>query len=133
MPQIFPRSTNTLAWLSLTAFPLGGALTLWLCLLYSRSSYGTGAGVQRVQPVRFSDQHHAGDLGIDCRYCHTRVEYSPYAGFPPTHTCMNGHSQMWVCSEMLAPVRESCWTDQSLKWRHIYNLMTIAPDDYCCG
>jgi hypothetical protein len=122
MPQIFPRRTNTLAWVSLAGLPLGGALTLWLCLLYTRSSYGTGVGVVRVQPVPFSHQHHAGDLGIDCRYCHTSVETSPYAGLPPTHTCMNCHSQMWVGSDMLEPVRASYRRNQSLKWHRIYNL-----------
>jgi hypothetical protein len=122
MPQIFPRRTNTLAWVSLAGLPLGGALTLWLCLLYTRSSYGTGIGVVRVQPVPFSHQHHAGDLGIDCRYCHTSVETSSYAGLPPTHTCMNCHSQMWVGSDVLEPVRASYRSNQSLKWHRIYNL-----------
>jgi Cytochrome c7 and related cytochrome c len=122
MPQIFPRRTNTLAWVSLAGLPLGGALVLWLCLLYTRSSYGTGAGVTRVQPVPFSHQHHAGDLGIDCRYCHTSVETSSYAGLPPTHTCMNCHSQMWVGSDVLDPVRASYRTNESLKWHRIYNL-----------
>src|SRR5438270_11208725 len=120
MTQIFPRSTNTLAWLSLAAFPLGGAATLWLCLLYTRSSYGTGAGIQRVQPVPFSHQHHVGDLGIDCRYCHTSVEHSSYAGLPATRICMNCHSQMWVGSDMLEPVRASYRTDKSLQWQRIY-------------
>lgn len=122
MPQIFPRRTNTLAWVSLAGLPLGGALALWLCLLYTRSSYGTGAGVTRVQPVPFSHQHHAGDLGIDCRYCHTSVENSSYAGLPPTHTCMNCHSQMWVGSDVLEPVRASYQSNKSLKWHRIYNL-----------
>jgi hypothetical protein len=130
MPQIFPRATNTLARVSLLGLPLGGAFVLWVCLLYTRSSYGTGAGVTRVQPVPFSHQHHVGDLGIDCRYCHTAVEHSPYAGLPPTHTCMNCHSQMWVGSDMLQPVRDSYATDQSLRWKRLYNLPGFVYFDH---
>jgi hypothetical protein len=122
MPQIFPRSANTVAWLSLFSAPLVLAFILWVCLIYTRSSYGTGAGIARVQPVPFSHQHHVGILGIDCRYCHTTVESSSYAGMPPTKTCMNCHSQIWVGSQMLAPVRESYRDDKSLVWKRVYNL-----------
>src|SRR6516165_8794956 len=104
MPQIFPRSANTVARLSLFGLPLVLAFVLWVCMIYTRSSYGTGAGIARVQQVPFSHQHHVGILGIDCRYCHTTVESSSYASMPPTKTCMNCHSQIWVGSQMLAPV-----------------------------
>ena len=83
-----------------------------------------------TQPVPFSHQHHVGDLGIDCRYCHTAVEKSSYAGMPPTETCMNCHSQIWVGSDMLAPVRESYRTDQSLHWQRIYNLPGFVYFDH---
>ena len=80
MAQVFFRASNTIAKVTLLGGPLLGAFVLWLCLVYARSSYGTGAGEVRVQPVPFSHQHHVGDLGIDCRYCHTAVERSSYAG-----------------------------------------------------
>jgi hypothetical protein len=130
MPQVFPRSMNTVAWLSMFGVPLGGALTLWVCLIYTRSSYGTGAGVVRVQPVPFSHQHHVGDLGIDCRYCHTAVEHAAYAGMPPTKTCMNCHSQIWVGSVMLEPVRQSYATGKPLHWQRIYNLPGFVYFDH---
>src|SRR5436853_4121687 len=98
MPQIFRPRSNTIARVSLLAGPLCGAFVLWLCLTYTRSSYGTGAGVAREQLVPFSHQHHVGVLGIDCRYCHTSVEHAPNAGFPSTDICMNCHSQIWVGS-----------------------------------
>jgi hypothetical protein len=130
MPQIFPRSANTLARLSVLALPLLGMFVLWACLLYTRSSYGTGAGIVRVQPVPFSHEHHVGVLGIDCRYCHTSVENSSYAGLPPTKTCMNCHSQIWVGSEMLAPVRQSYRDGQPLSWYRIYNLPGFVYFDH---
>jgi hypothetical protein len=107
MPQIFHRSTNTLSRLSIfgALFVLAGLL--WALAAINRSAYMTGQGVARVQPVQFSHKHHAGELGIDCRYCHTQVETAAYAGIPPTQTCMNCHAQIWADSPFLAPVRAS--------------------------
>jgi hypothetical protein len=130
MPQIFPRSANTIAKVSLIGSFLLVLAVVWLCLLFIRSSYGTDAGVVRVQPVPFSHEHHVGVLGIDCRYCHTTVEHSSYATFPPTKTCMNCHSQIWVGSEMLAPVRDSYRTGRSLKWHRVYNLPGFVYFDH---
>jgi hypothetical protein len=121
MARVFPRFTNTVARYSILGGLLGGAFVLWACLTYIRSSYGTGAGVVHVQPVPFSHEHHVGVLGIDCRYCHTTVERSSYAGMPPTKVCMNCHSQIWVGSDMLAPVRDSYRTNRSLVWHRVYN------------
>ncbi len=114
MPQIFSRSANTLTRASVFAVPLLGCFLVWGVFVFGQSSYGTGSGIDRVQPVPFSHEHHVGVLGIDCRYCHTSVENSSYAGMPPTKTCMNCHSQIWVGSDMLEPVRESYRTDDSL-------------------
>lgn len=130
MPQIFAPRHNVIARLSLLGGPLFGAFVLWSCLVFTRSSYGTGAGIIHVQPVPFSHQHHVGDLGIDCRYCHTSVEHSPYAGMPPTETCMNCHSQMWVGSDMLEPVRESYRTNKPLQWKRVHNLPGFVYFDH---
>src|SRR5207248_4935652 len=107
MPQVFPRWTNTVSKMSLLGLPIFAAVATWTFMVYLRSSYGTGAGVAHVQPVPFSHQHHVGVLGIDCRYCHTSVEHSAFAGMPTTKICMNCHSQIWAGSEMLRPVRDS--------------------------
>jgi hypothetical protein len=94
----------------------------WVFYVYARSSYATDAGVARVQPIPFSHEHHVGGLGIDCRYCHTTVEISSFAGMPSTKTCMNCHSQIWVGSAMLEPIRESYRTGRSIQWERVYNL-----------
>jgi hypothetical protein len=130
MPQIFFRSSNTIARVSLIGGPLLASLVIWNCLVYARSSYGTGAGEVRVQKVPFSHEHHVGVLGIDCRYCHTAVERSSYAGMPPTKTCMNCHSQIWVGSTMLAPVRESYRNGKPLEWQRVYNLPGFVYFDH---
>ena len=74
------------------------------------------------QPVPFSHKHHVSDDGIDCRYCHTSVEKSSFAGLPPTETCMTCHSQIWTDSPMLAPVRASFATNTPLKWNRVHDL-----------
>src|SRR5260370_24673126 len=130
MPQIFPRSANTIAKVSLSALPLSLAFGWWVCLQFTRSSSGTNSGTVRVQPVPFSHQHHVGVLGIDCRYCHSTVEESSYASLPPTKTCMNCHSQIWVGSDTLAPVRDSYKSCKSLRWHRIYNLPGFVYFDH---
>jgi hypothetical protein len=77
----------------------------------NQSAYYTNVNVARQQPVPFSHKHHVTDDGIDCRYCHTSVEKSGFAGLPTTHTCMSCHSKLWLNSSMLEPVRVSYATD----------------------
>ncbi len=122
MPQIFHPSTNTLS--RLTIF---GASVLVLGLLLSgylimQSPYQTQVRVVRPQPVPFSHEHHVRGLGIDCRYCHTSVETSSFAGLPPTHTCMTCHSQIWANSPMLEPVRTSLAENKPLVWTRVHDL-----------
>jgi formate-dependent nitrite reductase cytochrome c552 subunit len=126
MAQIFHPSTNTVSKLTIfgAVFLIGGLL--WLLAELNRSSYVTQANVVRPQPVPFSHKHHVSGLGIDCRYCHTAVEQSAFAGIPSTSTCMNCHSQIWTNSPMLEPVRESYRTGQPLRWTRVHNLAEFA-------
>ena len=119
MSQIFHRSTNTIARLSIYGALFFGALAVYLLYVFAGSPYVTDANEAKVQPVPFSHRHHAGELGIDCRYCHTSVENSSDAGMPPTRTCMTCHSQIWVGSPMLEPVRASYRDDKSLEWTRV--------------
>jgi hypothetical protein len=122
MPQIFHRSFNTISKVTIfgAVFILAGAGWAWA--RYVRSSYATGAGVAREQPVPFSHQHHVSGLGIDCRYCHTSVETSGFAGVPPIRTCMNCHNQIWNSSPLLEPIRESYRSGKPLAWARVHNL-----------
>ncbi len=122
MPQIFRRSTNTLSRLSIFGAVGAVFLGLWGLDLINRSSYVTQVGVARTQPVQFSHKHHAAELGIDCRYCHTSVERTAVAGIPPTRTCMNCHAQIWSDSPFLEPVRSSWRTDHSIRWIKVHDL-----------
>jgi hypothetical protein len=121
---------NYLSWLTIVGSLACLAGVIWASLIYTRSSFGTNAGVMREQPVPFSHEHHVGVLGIDCRYCHDSVEQAAFAGMPATKTCMNCHSQMWVGSTMLEPVRASYKSDEPLHWHRVYNLPGFVYFDH---
>jgi len=91
-------------------------------LAAARSPYLTRQNITRQQPIQFSHKHHVGDDGIDCRYCHTSVETSAFAGIPPTKTCMNCHSVLFSNAGYLEPIRESYRTDKSIEWVKIHRL-----------
>src|SRR5262250_1582578 len=120
--QIFHRSANVISRASIYAGIFTLAFALWACVQMQRSPYVTYAGVVRPQPAPFSHQHHVAALGIDCRYCHTSVETSSFAGIPPTKTCMNCHSQIWTSAPLLEPVRESFRSGRSLVWNRVNDL-----------
>jgi hypothetical protein len=122
MSQIFPKSANAIARMSLI-----GVLTLvvfggWLLMTLMRSSWLTRQNEIIEQPIQFSHLHHVGGEGFDCRYCHTSVEKSAFAGIPPTKTCMNCHSQIWTNAPILEPVRASFKNDTPLTWIRVNNL-----------
>jgi hypothetical protein len=119
MAQIFHRSTNTIARVSIY-----GTLLLILLLGYAvdvvnKTAYVTEVNIARPQPIPFSHKHHAGELGLDCRYCHSSVEESSSAGMPPTQTCMTCHSQIWAQTEMLEPVRASYRDSKPIAWTRV--------------
>jgi len=122
MPQIFHRSTNTYSRITIfgAVFILGFLTSVFTVL--DRSAYATRQAEVREQPIPFSHAHHVGALGIDCRYCHTTVETSSFANLPPTKTCMNCHSQIWLTSPTLEPVRASFRDDKSIAWTRVHDL-----------
>ena len=122
MSQVFHRSANIVSKVSIVVLVVLIGGLLWFMDAWSRSGYNTQAFVSRVQPVQFSHKHHAGDDGIDCRYCHTSVEVSATAGIPPSKTCMNCHAQIWSNAPYLEPVRESFRSGQPIKWVRVHDL-----------
>src|SRR4051812_41890939 len=126
MSQIFHRSANTISRVSIfgAVFAVAGLLVLFAQV--NRSPWITEARVPREQPIQFSHERHVAGNGIDCRYCHTSVEQSAFAGIPPTKTCMNCHSQIFANSPYLEPVRESFRTGKSIEWTRVHDLPDFA-------
>ncbi len=122
MAQIFHRSANTLSRVTIFGAVFIVAFVLWVIGGIVRSPVATDQGIEREQPVPFSHQHHVAGLGIDCRYCHTTVEKSSFAGIPPTETCMNCHAEIWTNADMLGPVRASFATGKPLVWSRVHRL-----------
>ena len=130
MPQIFHRSTNTISRVSIFGAVFILAFLGWLFYELEASPYTTQQNVAREQPVQFSHAHHVGAIGIDCRYCHTSVEKAAFAGIPPIKTCMNCHSQIWLQSPYLEPVRESFRSDRSIAWTRVHDLPDFVYFDH---
>jgi len=117
--QIFHPSTNTLSRLSIYGAVVFLGLLSYVLYEVGQSSYYRAQTIPQIQPVPFSHEHHVAQLGIDCRYCHASVEKSAFAGMPSTQTCMSCHLQIWTNAPMLAPVRESYETGQSIAWTRV--------------
>jgi hypothetical protein len=123
--QIFPRTLNLLPLvLAIVTFVAGGAVTgiVW----YYFSPKNLQVGYTPEQPVHYSHRLHAGELGIDCRYCHANVERSAEALVPPTQTCMGCHSVIKTQSARLALVRQSWETGEPIPWVRVHKLADHA-------
>lgn len=125
MSNIFPKSVNKLPLqIIVFLFVFGGIATAGVTY-YMTPKY-TRVGYAPVQPVPFSHAIHAGQLGIDCRYCHVGVDKGPASTVPAAQTCMNCHNQVKVDSPLLAVVRESYETGKPVPWVKIHQVPDYA-------
>ncbi|HNC23319.1 MAG TPA: cytochrome c3 family protein [Opitutaceae bacterium] len=119
MSKLFPKSANKLplqiiVYLVVLAGVVTAGATYYMTPKYTRVGYAP------VQPVPYSHALHAGQLGIDCRYCHSNVDKSGVANLPTAQTCMNCHNQVKKDSPLLAVVRHSYETGESVPWVKIH-------------
>ncbi len=127
--QIFPRWTLKIPPMIAIGAALAGPVVIG-AMWYYFSPRHTDVGYQPRQPVPYSHKLHAGDLGIDCRYCHTNVEKSSVAMVPPTQTCMNCHSVVQKDSVALAPIRESWASGAPVPWVRVHKIPDYAFFDH---
>jgi hypothetical protein len=123
--QIFPEWSNKVFPVLLVAVLIGGMATVGLFWYFGSPKY-TDIGYRPVQPVPYSHKLHAGDLGLDCRYCHVGVEVSASATIPPTQTCMNCHTLVKADSKKLATVLESWTKGTPIEWIRVHDLPDYA-------
>ncbi len=124
---MFPRWVNYLLPL-LVIGAVGGALYAPVIVNYGFSAKTLNVGYAPEQPVPYSHELHVGELGIDCKYCHTTVDKAAFAAIPPTSTCMNCHSNqpnvngVKKGSVKLAPVYDSYATGKPVEWIKVHDL-----------
>jgi len=121
LKPILPKWTNYLKEIAGVA-TVGGGLYVTVLIWFGFSPKTIAVGYAPEQPVPYSHKLHAGDLGIDCRYCHTTVEEHGYAAIPPTQTCMNCHDKIWHESPKLEPLRTAHAEGKPLEWRKVHDL-----------
>jgi len=130
MAQVFHPVMNTVAKASIFGAVFIIAFVAWAAAEWYVSPYFTQVNVPREQPLQFSHEHHVSGLGIDCRYCHSSVEESSFAGIPSTKVCMSCHSQIWTSAPILEPVRASWRTGTPIRWTRVHDLPDYAYFDH---
>src|SRR5262245_43672172 len=121
MSAIFPKWTNRLPIMIIVGGLLGGTAAIAGMWYYFTPKYSR-VGYQSIQPVAFSHATHAGQLGVDCRYCHNAVEISWDSNIPSSSTCMNCHSQLLQDDPRLALVRESEASGRPIPWVQVHRV-----------
>ncbi len=132
---VFPKWVNYLLPVLIVA-AVGGAAYAPLFVNYGMGAPALKVGYMPQQPVPFSHKVHVGQLGMDCRYCHTTVDKAAFAAIPPTETCINCHNPQDAVngirkkSEKLAPVHESYITGKPVEWIEVHQLAEYAFFDH---
>ncbi len=129
MSQIFPKWANFVPVAVIVGLIGSGSFAVGFIWYFGSPNF-LDAGYRPKQPVPFSHRLHAGELGMDCRYCHASVERSQEANIPPTQTCMNCHSMVLPESEKLQPIRESFKTGAPVKWVRVHKIAEYAYFDH---
>ena len=125
MSNIFPKSANKLPLQIIVYLVVLSGIVTAGANYYMTPKY-TRVGYAPVQPVPYSHALHAGQLGIDCRYCHSNIEKSGVANLPTAQTCMNCHNQVKKDSPLLAVVRHSYETGEAVPWVKIHQVPDYA-------
>jgi menaquinone reductase, multiheme cytochrome c subunit len=122
---VFPRWSNSLLPAAIIAAMVTPLYVVYV-IAYGFSPKTTDVGYQPVQPINYSHELHAGQMGIDCRYCHNTVEYTAKASIPPTQTCMNCHTQIHKDSPNLKPLWNSYEKGTPVLWTRVHDLPDYA-------
>jgi hypothetical protein len=130
MPAVFPPWSNAAFRIAIGVVALTVVAIPCALMVLVRTPYITGEGDPIEQPVMFDHRHHVRDNGMDCRYCHSTVETSTFAGMPPTELCMGCHGQIWTESPLLAPVRKSWFEKRPIVWARVNKLPDFLKFDH---
>ena len=128
MEQLFRRRVELGVKLVLLSLLLATVAALaWMVSLANATDH---VGEAQAQPIPFSHKHHVGDVGLDCRFCHSTVETSAFAGMPSTQVCMGCHSQLFAQQGILRLLQASTASGQPIGWRRVHSLPGFAYFDH---
>lgn len=127
--QIFPKKLNLLPLVGAVG-GAGAGITVVALLWFYAAPENLQVGYAPKQPIAYSHKLHVGELGLDCRYCHSNVEESAHAMVPPTQTCMGCHAVVKKDSPMLEPLRESWKTGEPVPWVRVHKVPDHAYFDH---
>ena len=130
MPGLFPRWSDLAFRAGLGAIVLVAIGVPVGLMAYVRTPYNQDRHLVIEQPVQFDHRHHVEDDGIECLYCHSAAERAASAGVPATEVCMGCHSQVWNQSTLLAPVRDSFYSDRPIAWNRVHDLPDFVHFDH---
>lgn len=125
---------NNRGWFGVTVFI--GVIALLSAGMVDLMQIGVFEDYKPEQPIAYSHKLHAGDLGIDCKYCHNSVTKSRHAGIPTVNVCMNCHKAVDVGTttgtEEIAKIYDAAGFDidtrsytgetKPIKWVKVHNL-----------
>ncbi|MBK9071219.1 MAG: cytochrome c3 family protein [Myxococcales bacterium] len=122
---IFPEWTETFKkWVRILV--LGAPVYLVALVAYGVTPEAIRIGYMPEQPVPYSHALHAGELGLDCRYCHNTVDKSAKASVPPAATCMNCHNSVRKDSPKLTAIRTAFATGEPVAWVRVHDVPDYA-------
>ena len=130
MAALFPPWANAAARATLVACAVVGTGVPLGLMAWVRTPNATRQYAPVSQPVPFDHRLHVTGFGIDCRYCHSAVERSATAGIPATSMCVPCHTESWMRSPQLAPVRQSMATGQPIPWNRVHALPDFVYFDH---
>src|SRR5262249_4403190 len=122
MAALFPPSSNTVLRVALVAIAISVLVSILLLMVFVRTAWRMLQFDALEQPVEFDHRHHTEDDGIHCVYCHNTVYSTATAGIPSTDKCMGCHSQIWVQSPLITPVRQSYLAGTPIPWNRVHNI-----------
>jgi hypothetical protein len=122
MPQLFSIRADRRLRIGLGLAACGLLVAATAAFAFVRSDRVWGVGVAAPQPIPFSHAIHAGNIGLDCRYCHASVEHAASAGMPTAQTCLGCHNHVWSVSAQFAPLETALALGQPVTWSSVHRL-----------
>ena len=130
--MLFPKWTNKATWIAVI-FATNVLLVTFFTVFvfwYWFSPKNLDVGYSPEQPIKYSHELHAGQLGIDCRYCHFNVEKSAFATIPSADVCMNCHSVVKTDSPEVQKLKSYHDKGEPIPWVRVHSLPDYAYFDH---